>query len=94
MGNRRRTPNLFQGLRKTSFLRRLGKLASMLVLVGATQGCAATPISPSIPVPTDASVRTAAVSYRSAIGTFSSQRPVEPGPWKEPATQATESEHQ
>jgi len=86
--------NLFQGLRKTSFLRRLGKLASTLVLVGVIQGCAATPISPSIPDPTDASVRVPTVSYRSAIGPFSSQRPVEPGPWEEPTAQAPGPEHQ
>lgn len=86
--------NLFEGLRKTSFVRSLGKLASTLVLVGATQGCAATPISPSILGPTDASVRVPTVNYRSAIGPFSSQRPVEPGPWEEPTAQAPGPEHQ
>jgi hypothetical protein len=86
--------NLFKGLRKTSFLRRLGKLASTRVLVGATQGCAATPISPSIPDPTDASVRVPTVSYRSTIGPFSSQQAVEPGPWEEPTAQAPGPEHQ
>ena len=86
--------NLFEGPRKTSFFRRLGKLASTLVLVGATQGCAATPISPSIRDPTDASVSVPTVSYRSAIGPLSSQRPVEPGLWKEPAAQAPGPEHQ
>jgi hypothetical protein len=86
--------NLFEGLRKASFLRGPGKLASTLVLVGAAQGCVATPISRFTPHPTDASLRTAAVSYPSAIGPFSSQRPVEPGPWEEPTAQAPGPEHQ
>jgi len=86
--------NLFEGLRKTSFLRSLGKRASMLVLAGAAQGCAATPISPFTSDPTDASLPTAAVSYRSAIGPFARQRPVEPGPWEEPTAQAPGPEHQ
>ena len=85
--------NLLEGLRKTFFLLRLGKLASIMVLAGVAQGCAAIPICSFTPDPTDASVRVPTVSYRSAIGPFSSHRP-EPGPWKEPTAQAPGPEHQ
>ncbi len=85
----------FERLRKTSFLRRFGKLASIPVLAAAAHGCAATPISPFPgPDPSDASLRVPAVSYRPAIGPFASQRPVEPGQWKKQAAQGPRPEHQ
>lgn len=65
--------NLSNGLRKTYFFRRFGKLASILVLAGAAQSCAAPPISPFTSDPSDASPRTAAVSYRTTIGHFATQ---------------------
>jgi hypothetical protein len=84
----------FETPRMALSLLRPGRLSRILCLGGVIQGCAATPISPSIPDPTDASVRVPTVSYRSAIGPFSSQRPVEPGPWEEPTAQVPGPEHQ
>lgn len=70
-------------LRLTSFLHRLRELACILLLGGVIQGCAATPMAPFAgPDPSDASVRIPAVSYHSTIGSFATQRPVEPAPWK------------
>jgi hypothetical protein len=84
----------FERSRVALSLLRPGRLSSILCLGGVIQGCEATPISPSIPDPTDASVRVPTVSYRSAVGPFSSQRPVEPGPWEEPTSQAPGLGHQ
>ncbi len=72
----------FERLRAASSLRRLCKLASIL-LGGVTQGCAATPMVPFAgPNPSDASARIPAVSYHSTIGFFATPRPVEPAAWK------------
>ena len=72
----------FERLRTLS-LRRLCRLASILLLGGVTQGCAAMPMAPFVgPDPSDASARIPAVSYHSTIGFFATQRPVEPASWK------------
>jgi hypothetical protein len=73
----------FERLRSTSFRNRLPKLASMLLLAGVIHGCAATPMAPFAgPDPSDPSARIPAVSYRSTIGPFATQRPIEPAAWK------------
>lgn len=47
----------------------------------AVAGCAA-PSQPLLgPDPSDASVRVPATGYRSTLGAYRSQRPVEPGDW-------------
>jgi hypothetical protein len=67
----------------TSYLHLLRKLASILLLGGVIQGCAATPMGPFAgPDPSDASARIPAVSYHPTIGFFATQRPVEPAAWK------------
>jgi hypothetical protein len=49
-----------------------------------THGCTAPPVAPVAGGdPSDPSARTPAVSYRSTTAPYSSQRPVEPGPWRE-----------
>ena len=71
-------------LRLKTILQRLGRLATIPLLAWITQGCTATATSPFIgPDPSDSSVRTPAVSYRSTLGSYTSQRPVTPGPWRE-----------
>jgi hypothetical protein len=73
----------FERLRPTSFLHRLPKLASILLLAGVIHGCAATQMAPFAgPDPSDASARIPAVSYHSTIGPFATQRPIEPAAWK------------
>jgi hypothetical protein len=84
----------FETPRMALSLLRPSRLACILCLGGAAQGCAGTPISPFSPDPTDASVRVPTVSYRSTTGRFTRKRPVEPSPWEEPAAQTPRSEHQ
>ncbi len=73
----------FERPRPASFLHRLRKLASTLLLAGVVHGCAATPMAPFAgPDPSDGSARIPAVSYHSTIGSFANLRPVEPAPWK------------
>lgn len=87
--------SFLERLRTTLVLRRLRKLASILLLAGVIQGCAPTPTALFAgPDPSDTSARNPAVSYHSTTGSFASPRPVEPGPWKEPAAEEPGSEHQ
>ena len=73
----------FERLRLTSFLHLLRELACILLLGGVIQGCAAIPMAPFAgPDPSEASASIPAVSYRSTIGFFATQRPVEPALWK------------
>jgi len=73
----------FERLRLTSYFHLLPKLASILLLAGVIQGCAAKPLAPFAgPDPSDATARIPAVSYHSTIGFFATQRPVEPATWK------------
>jgi hypothetical protein len=72
------------------FERRLTKLFQpayrAVLLLGAliaVAGCAA-PLQPSAgPDPSDPSVRVPPAGYRSTLGAYRSQRPVEPGDWKD-----------
>jgi hypothetical protein len=49
-----------------------------------TPGCSAPPSAPAAgPDPSNPASRTPAVGYRSTTAPYSSQRPVEPGPWRE-----------
>jgi hypothetical protein len=68
----------------TVFLRRLAKLASILMIAGIMVGCTPPPAPPFAgPDPADAAAPAPAVRYRSTIGAYVSQRPAEPGAWNE-----------
>jgi hypothetical protein len=62
-------------------------IASLLlpfVLALLTSGCGAPPPAPIVGAdPSDPGARAPRVDYRSTIGSYKSQRPVEPGPWGE-----------
>ena len=54
------------------------------VLALLTHGCSAAPPAPLTRAdPSDPGARAPRVGYRSTVGSYKSQRPVEPGPWGE-----------
>jgi len=54
------------------------------VLALFTQGCSGAPPAPLAAAdPSDPAARAPPVGYRSTIGSYKSQRPVEPAPWGE-----------
>ena len=60
--------------------------ACAVVLAGAltaVAGCAAPRLPVAGPDPADPSVRVRPLEYRSTLGPYRSQRPVEPGDWRE-----------
>lgn len=61
------------------------RLSAVLAAVALlTQGCAPTPPRPSLGAdPSDSDARVPPAAYRSVLGDYSSQRPVEPTPWRE-----------
>jgi hypothetical protein len=64
-----------------TFRRELGVLAGLVLLLA---GCADPPRSPAAgPNPADPSARAPRVDYRSTVGGYKSQRPVDPAPWVE-----------
>ena len=59
----------------------LGRVLAVAMLATLTGACAATVPSPLVGAdPASASARVPALKYRSTLGTYSSQRPVEPTP--------------
>lgn len=61
-----------------------GVLVVMPALALWLAGCTDTPRSPAVgPDPSDPGARAPRVDYRSTIGSYKSQRPVEPAPWTE-----------
>lgn len=61
-----------------------GKAALVFLLAVLNAGCAGVPPRPSIGAdPADPATRVLAVRYRSSIGPYTSQRPVDPEPWVE-----------
>ncbi len=62
-------------------------LLAIAALLGASvllQACSAAPSAPLAgPDPADPKAPVAPTAYRSAIGTYKSERPVEPRPWRE-----------
>jgi hypothetical protein len=53
-------------------------------------GCSAPPVAPVVgPDPSNPAARAPAVDYRSTTASYSSRRPVEPGPWREQNERAT-----
>lgn len=68
--------------RSTLWRYRLPAVVAAVALL--TQGCAPTPPRPSLGTdPSDRDVRVPPAAYRSVLGDYSSQRPVEPTPWRE-----------
>jgi hypothetical protein len=62
-------------------IRTLVLLAALALLLA---GCADAPLAPVTgPDPSNPGARTPRVDYRSTVGSYRSQRPVEPGPWGE-----------
>ena len=58
-------------------------LAAAVLLIILLAGCAEAPKTISRPDPSNALERVAAVSYKSAIAPFRSQRPVQPARWRQ-----------
>jgi hypothetical protein len=55
-----------------------------LLATALLSGCAAAPPSPFAgPDPSDPNTPVAAVGYRSTLGRYAGQRPVEPVPWQQ-----------
>jgi hypothetical protein len=79
------TASATTGLRQTS-IRRVFLVAS---LAAVTSACSAPPPAPLAGAdPSNPSARVPALKYRSTLGTYSGQRPVESAPWAEPAPPA------
>lgn len=66
----------------TKLLNRSGRVVLLLSLLSVA-GCAAPGRQFAGPDPADPSAPVAAVGYRSTLGSYRSQRPVEPGDWRE-----------
>jgi hypothetical protein len=63
---------------------KVGALVILLALDLILAGCTDTPRSPVAgPDPADPGARAPRVDYRSTIGSYKSQRPVDPAPWTE-----------
>jgi hypothetical protein len=61
---------------------RLAAIPAAVALL--TQGCAPIPPRPFVGAEaSDPDIRVPPVAYRPALGSYSSQRPVEPAPWRE-----------
>jgi hypothetical protein len=63
---------------------RLRGAIGVVALSALTSACVATPSAPYTGAdPSDPSVRVPSANYRSTLGRYTSQRPVEPAPWRE-----------
>jgi len=69
--------------RYTKLLRRNCCVVLVVGVLTAVAGCAAPSQPPAGPDPADPSVRVPPAGYRSTLGAYRSQRPVEPGDWKD-----------
>src|SRR3954471_17718143 len=71
-------------VRQRSPFSRGATTGAALALAALTAACAAPPPAPVAGAdPSDPSVRTKPVGYRSSVGPYEAQRPVEPRPWQE-----------
>jgi hypothetical protein len=62
----------------------LAPTIGIIALSLLTSACVTTPSAPYAgPDPSDPGVRVPAAGYRSTLGRYTSQRPVEPAPWRE-----------
>ena len=72
------------GRRLSSLSGRAAWCVGLLLAPLLVQGCAATPPAPvARRDPTDPGAVSAPVAYRSVVGPYESQRPRDPGPWRE-----------
>jgi hypothetical protein len=72
------------GRRHASVSGRNAWCVGLLFAALLTQGCAATPPGPVAGRnPADPAAPAAPVAYRSVVGPYQSQRPSDPGPWRE-----------
>jgi hypothetical protein len=70
--------------RKASSGAPIASLLLLLVLAPLTPGCSGAPPAPLTAAdPSDPAARAPPVGYRSTIGSYKSQRPIEPAPWGE-----------
>ena len=70
--------------RNASFGPPIASLLLLLLLAPLTHGCSGAPPAPLAAAdPSDPGARAPPVGYRSTIGSYKSQRPVEPAPWGE-----------
>ncbi len=72
-----------QGRQVTPFRKRLLGAIGVVALGALTAACGTTPAPHAGPDPSDPGVRVPAIAYRSTLGRYTSQRPVEPAPWRE-----------
>jgi hypothetical protein len=81
----RSSPGSVRSGRVKQSLRQWSCRAATLSVLGSTlAACAAAPAAPLAgPDPSHPDVRVPPARYRSTIGTYLRQRPVEPGPWGE-----------
>jgi hypothetical protein len=71
-------------LRKASSATPIASLLLPFALAFFTHGCSGAPPAPLTAAdPSDPGARAPPVGYRSTIGPYKSQRPVEPAPWGE-----------
>jgi hypothetical protein len=61
--------------------RRLGRLATALLLAATVAACAGRPVPYAGPDPSDPAAPVRAVAAPSTIAPYTRQRPVEPAPW-------------
>ena len=72
------------GRRMLPFQKRIVPAIGVVALCLLTAGCVATPGKPIAGIdPSAENVRVPSAGYRSTTGGYISQRPVEPGPWRE-----------
>jgi len=70
--------------RNASFGPPIASLLLLFLLAPLTHGCSGAPPAPLAAAdPSDPGARAPRVGYRSTIGSYKSQRPVEPAPWGE-----------
>ena len=70
--------------RNASFGPPIASLLSLFLVAPLTHGCSGAPPAPLAAAdPSDPGARAPPVGYRSTIGSYKSQQPVEPAPWGE-----------
>lgn len=73
-----------QGRHALLFRKRLMAAFGVAALCALTAACVTNPSAPyASPDPSNPNARVPTVGYRSTVGRYTSQRPVEPAPWRE-----------
>jgi len=79
-----RRPGLAAIARRRFPLHRAFEAAAALAIAATVAGCWTPPAAPLVGAdPSDPTSKTFAVRYRSTVAPYSSQRPVDPAPWRE-----------